>query len=816
MRMQQTTSRNYLKPTSYLSNMGSISRHQFCVMILTLISVAVVVENFRHTMVLELRRQSLDFEDKLGALVDARRGGLQPDIDLSSSFPTNNRKVLGSEMKIILIRSVGNPLPPRHHPLQAYRNLEFILLHEPEYPFLQKAWLLNRIADPTLLQNLTRLLESYNQTYKVIPFNLSEYDQLKYNYTRWQPKEDFIHRMEYLVDKNPITTRFVNEAINNDKSLYVTNQNAARNFMIDMGKESSAEWILPWDGNSFLHPQAYKKLYSDLLALPKDQKYAISPMNRASDNSAVLTGDYNPVRVSEEPQVILHRSAKARFHPLLRYGRKNKVEFLQRLKVVDKWAQGVNYYRWEMDILGRVLQPVPDLKRPAPEVGWVTRLSSGVKILESKVAAQLRGKSRLTGLAILMGNLDARAVMELHGYRPGQLIFYDEDALARDRQLYNEGSPLIKPLVNELIEFAEKALEAGPWSVTQKPDESCAASGNKHDYYTQSPFYWPPEAGEGLVWQHREGKSYPGTVIHDPESHHFDRTRLKDMQYNTTILALAYVMTGEKQYGHIAARNIRTWFLDNVTSMSPHMKFASVRPGTRNDTGWAAGIMEMKDIYFVLDAVRLLERSKFLTMKEQRKLRLWFEKYFEWLETSWEGKEEYSESKTAHGIFFDVQIGSIASYINDTAKMIWYLDRAQCRLKPLLDSVHTKARSHQLQLALQGWSTLARIAESIDLHAWKWTLHNHFNRSSLCLALKSGIEAASRMEAEELEPWLPLIHDELFYCRHLRAVEEHRLIDDENINVKLGVAYKKPSMADAYIHGVAPFWNLGLRHSIIR
>lgn len=51
------------------------------------------------------------------------------------------------------------------------------------------------------------------------------------------------------------------------------------------------------------------------------------------------------------------------------------------------------------------------------------------------------------------------------------------------------------------------------------------------------------------------------------------------------------------EYAERAALNIRTWFLDPETLMSPHMRFAQLRMGHKKDLdngGFQSGIIETK------------------------------------------------------------------------------------------------------------------------------------------------------------------------------------------------------------------------------
>lgn len=77
----------------------------------------------------------------------------------------------------------------------------------------------------------------------------------------------------------------------------------------------------------------------------------------------------------------------------------------------------------------------------------------------------------------------------------------------------------LKPLLLLLLvcSCAEYALTQGPWSVVDKTE--LPSSGNKHDYYTPKPYYWPnPDSESGLPYVRMDGRRVPGTDLYDEES----------------------------------------------------------------------------------------------------------------------------------------------------------------------------------------------------------------------------------------------------------------------------------------------------------
>lgn len=733
-------------------------------------------------------------------------------------------------IQIMLLRAIGNPLPPRHHPEQAYHNLKFTLENELEFPGLNKWWVLNRLVNETHLQRLESLLQSHRQKFFVIPFNLTDYAKLKFRFDYIQPNMADDESDRRLLLRAPL----------HDKALYFTNQNAARNAMIEFGQSysSSIDWILPWDGNCYLHRDAYRQLSRQLRKLPSSHKYAITMMNRVNKNKEVLAEEYNPDAI-EEPQIIFHRTALGRFNQNLSYGRMNKVEFLQRLKVKGSWLTSRKPFKWEVHHLGPFYQPIPDLQNISADgrikaVGYVTRLSSGKKFLE--LHATFRDMARYKSIDLMIAQLDTRVAVELRGFRPGQTVFYNEDAMERDRQLYRGGDANVRRIVDELHELAENAVNFGPWSVTDKPDDSVAVSGDKHDYFHLAPYFWPSSKEEDKdpnhKWHKRDGLRYPPTLLHGPGSENFDRTRLQEMQHNTTILGLAYFMTGKKHFAEVAARNIRTWFLNEETRMNPHLKFAQVQNGFDNNTGTPGGIIEFKDIYFMLDVIRIIEKGGFLSDSEQKDLRAWFTEYLDWLETSTSGMK-ISNFGNNQGVYYSIQVLAIASFIQDTAKMVWHAERSTAYLFEQIEEDGSMPREvkrpiceHYQFFALQGWSILSRIAETATPSMWAVQVgtrdaQDAIQLSPLCRAARFAIPFFGRTSkcknsidaVENGVRWWPLLQEAQCNCPLLRGQDLQWPIPwfERDAPRPPGSPYEMPNLFHPH-DGIAPFWSLGLVH----
>ena len=65
----------------------------------------------------------------------------------------------------------------------------------------------------------------------------------------------------------------------------------------------------------------------------------------------------------------------------------------------------------------------------------------------------------------------------------------DPQVLAQSREAARRGDADLKPALDRLRREADKSLKAGPYSVMQKP--IVPPSGDKHDYLSYAPYYWP-------------------------------------------------------------------------------------------------------------------------------------------------------------------------------------------------------------------------------------------------------------------------------------------------------------------------------------
>jgi hypothetical protein len=273
-------------------------------------------------------------------------------------------------------------------------------------------------------------------------------------------------------------------------------------------------------------------------------------------------------------------------------------------------------------------------------------------------------------------------------------------------------------------------------------------SGDKHDYLHLSPYFWPnPDTPDSLPYVFRDGERLPETVLYAPGSERYDRTALQRMFDDVTVAALAWRVHGDAHYAEHAARLVRRWFIETETRMNPHLRYAQVRKGHNNELGHSTGIIEFKDVYYLLDAIRLIAQSGALSEAEVAAFRSWMRAYLNWLEKSGFGAAE-SHKANNHGTMYDLQVVAIGTFLNKPEVIAPALRRARERMLVQFDASGAQPEElrrtitrHYCCFNLQGWVTLARFAEACGDDLWS---HTTSDGRGIGIALRWLIETSSK------------------------------------------------------------------------
>ena len=321
---------------------------------------------------------------------------------------------------------------------------------------------------------------------------------------------------------------------------------------------------------------------------------------------------------------------------------------------------------------------------------------------------------------------------------PGVLPQMKARVLAKDAALM----PAFRKLTGE----ANRALEVKPPSVMEKP--RAGASGDKHDFLSQAPYFWPdPAKPAGLPYVRRDG-------YRNPESgdEHSDAPRMGRMANTAGTLAFAFYFSGDERYAAHAARVLRVWFLNPATRMNPNFDQAQAIPGVNNGRG--IGMVESRSLMEVCAAVGLLAGSRNWSKADDAGMQKWMREFLDWTQTSKNGRDEQA-AKNNHGSWYDAQVTHLALFIGETNLARRVVEAAKERriavqFKPNGSQPLELAREDSFSYSrfnLTALFTLATHAEHLGVDLW------HFEGTNGA-SLRRGLDFLLPYAEQPQKEWL--------------------------------------------------------------
>ncbi len=297
-----------------------------------------------------------------------------------------------------------------------------------------------------------------------------------------------------------------------------------------------------------------------------------------------------------------------------------------------------------------------------------------------------------------------------------QTIYFSEEQLrSMDETVLSQKND-VKPYLEELQKFADLYMKSGPWSVTYHSGK--AASGDPHDYYSESPYWWPDPDDPEAPFIRKDGFRNPERFTDHKES-------LAEMTIAVSILSIAGHYLQKAGYSRRAVEILRIWFIDDSTRMNPHLEYAQAIPNT--SSGRSVGIIDTHNWTKWFDALYLLSLSGLWANHEQDKLRRWFSDYLEWMLNSEKGQEEKMRSNN-HATWWTAQTAALSSFTGrrDLLPMLEdhtknFLIRNQIEGSGRCPEEEARTRSYDYVLFnLEAFGFLCRFFERHNIYLWEW------------------------------------------------------------------------------------------------
>ncbi len=301
---------------------------------------------------------------------------------------------------------------------------------------------------------------------------------------------------------------------------------------------------------------------------------------------------------------------------------------------------------------------------------------------------------------------------------PPRVFMLDGKFMQSARERLRNGDTNLMPALRQLESDADHALSAGPFAIVNK--EAVPPSGDKHDYMSMAPYFWPnPDTSNGLPYIRRDGERNP-EISNDP-----DHRVMDEMAGTVETLALGYYFTGKEAYAAKATQLLRTWYMDPATRMNCNLQFAQAVRGL--NTGRGTGVIESRSLPRVVDAVGLLAGSKAWTDADQRSMQDWFDQYLKWMLESKNGRAE-GDAKNNHGSHYDVQVVSFALFVGKrelASNIVWTARTKRIDLQIQADGseplelARTKSWGYSI-FNLGALMSLASLGDELGVDLWNY------------------------------------------------------------------------------------------------
>ncbi|CUA74086.1 hypothetical protein RSOLAG22IIIB_10971 [Rhizoctonia solani] len=205
--------------------------------------------------------------------------------------------------------------------------------------------------------------------------------------------------------------------------------------------------------------------------------------------------------------------------------------------------------------------------------------------------------------------------------------------------------------------------------------------------------------------------------------------------------SMAWVITGDNTYASNAANEVKTWFVDSATAMTPNLNYAQVKRGPGNQIGQHTGVLDLKCMSKLVSGVLMLRNgsASAWTSDIDSGLRTWVTSYITWLTTNDLALQEKASTNN-HGSFYFNQLAALQVFVDDTAgakKTIQeyfegiYQNQIDANGDQPLETARTRPY-HYRAYNLAAMIVNARIGQYVGYDAWQLKTKNGTTIQDAC------------------------------------------------------------------------------------
>ncbi|TBU38981.1 chondroitin AC/alginate lyase [Dichomitus squalens] len=286
-----------------------------------------------------------------------------------------------------------------------------------------------------------------------------------------------------------------------------------------------------------------------------------------------------------------------------------------------------------------------------------------------------------------------------------------------------------------ILAWADELAAEGPWSVMNKT--YAAPSGNKHDYMSWAPYWWPDCSKVGNTTELTPQQIWVTCpyVVKDGQFNPDGRTvddvgEFDDIANAILYNALAWALTGTSEYSSRVAQYVSVWFLDGDTAMTPNLNYGQMQRGPTGQNGTHTGILDLKCMAKVVSGVLLLREGKAAewTSDIDAGLTNWTTSYIQWLTGAGIALEEKAAPNN-HGTFYYNQLAALQILVGDTTGANqtlheYFTTQYQWQIAANGDQPLETARTrpyHYRAYNLAAMITNAKLGEYLGYSVWNLT-----------------------------------------------------------------------------------------------